>query len=162
LSTRQVGAFIAWEFGLVYESRSGLTALLHRLGLEYHKPDVVARKLDVAKQKDFTESYDRLLNFLGDDEAVLFVDAVHPTHAGGPVGSWAPNRKSLRSSRRAGAWGYKHRNVTHNKAYETCAQFADAALNFLREKVPRNWAEFCDSVTDNFRIINPKDFRMVT
>jgi hypothetical protein len=42
----------------------------------------------------------------------------------------------------------------HNKTYETCAQFADAALNFLREKVPRNWAEFCDSVTDNFCVIN--------
>jgi hypothetical protein len=27
--------------------------------------------------------------------------------------------------------------------------------------VPRNWAEFCDSVTDNFRVINPKDFRVV-
>ena len=37
-STRQVGAFIEQEFGLVYESRSGLIALLHRLGLEYHKP----------------------------------------------------------------------------------------------------------------------------
>jgi transposase len=35
-STRQVGAFIAQEFGLVYESRSGLIALLHRLRLEYH------------------------------------------------------------------------------------------------------------------------------
>jgi hypothetical protein len=30
-STREVGAFIAQEFGLVYESRSGLIALLHRL-----------------------------------------------------------------------------------------------------------------------------------
>jgi hypothetical protein len=34
-STRQVGAFIAQEFGLVYESRSGLIALLHLLDLEY-------------------------------------------------------------------------------------------------------------------------------
>ena len=24
--------------------------------------------------------------------------------------------------------------------------------------VPRNWAELCDSVTDNFRVINPKEF----
>jgi transposase len=38
-SAREVGAFIAQEFGLVYESRSGLIALLHRLGLEYHKPN---------------------------------------------------------------------------------------------------------------------------
>jgi hypothetical protein len=31
-STRQVGAWIEQEFGLVYESRSGLIALLHRPG----------------------------------------------------------------------------------------------------------------------------------
>jgi hypothetical protein len=39
-----------------------------------------------------------------------------------------------------------HRNLTHNKYYATCAQFADATLDFLREQVPRNWAHFCDSV----------------
>ena len=33
-STRQIGAWIETEFGLVDESRSGLIALLHRLGLE--------------------------------------------------------------------------------------------------------------------------------
>ena len=48
-STRQIGAFIEREFGLLYESRSGLIALPHRLGLECHKPDVIPRKLDEAK-----------------------------------------------------------------------------------------------------------------
>jgi transposase len=262
-STRQVGAFIEREFGLVYESRSGLIALLstcrsmHRLGLEYHKPDVISRKLDVEKQKAFIESHDKLLNSLGNDEAVLFVDAVHPTHAARPVGCWAPNasrrpqQEKLAIEQTSGRerinihgainletgetrmidvetvnaastislleaiealypmlalihvfldnaryhhaklvqewlarpdcrirlhfiptycphlnpierlWGLMHRNVTHNKTYATCAQFADAALDFLRDKVPRNWADFCDSVTDNFRVINPKDFRVV-
>jgi hypothetical protein len=32
-STREVGVFIEQVFGVVYESRSGLIALLHRLGL---------------------------------------------------------------------------------------------------------------------------------
>jgi transposase len=256
-STRQVGAFIEREFGLVYESRSGLIALLHRLGLEYHKPDVISRKLDVEKQKAFIESHDKLLNSLGNDEAVLFVDAVHPTHAARPVGCWAPTasrrpqQEKLAIEQTSGRerinihgavnletgetrmidvetvnaastislleaiealypmlvlihvfldnaryhhaklvqewlarpdcrirlhfiptycphlnpierlWGLMHRNVTHNKTYETCAQFADAALDFLREKVPRNWDDFCDSVSDNFRVINPKDFRVV-
>jgi transposase len=36
-TTRQIGAWIEKEFGVVYEGRSGLIALLHRLGLEYHK-----------------------------------------------------------------------------------------------------------------------------
>jgi hypothetical protein len=53
-------------------------------------------------------------------------------------------------------------NVTHNKCYATCGHFADAALDFLRDKVPKNWASFRDSVTDNFRVINPKDFRVLT
>src|SRR5659263_539853 len=94
-STRQIGAWIETEFGLVYESRSGLVALLHRLGLEYHTPDVIPRKLDVETQKAFIESYNNLLNSLPDNEAVLFVDAVHPTHAAQPVGCWAPKQEKL-------------------------------------------------------------------
>jgi len=94
-STRQIGAWIEKEFGLVYESRSGLIALLHRLGLEYHKPDVIPRKLDEAKQKTFIESYDDLLNSLADNEAVLFADAVHPTHAARAAGCWAPRQEKL-------------------------------------------------------------------
>jgi hypothetical protein len=33
--------------------------------------------------------YEDLLNHMGDDEVVLFADAVHPTHAVRPVGCWA-------------------------------------------------------------------------
>jgi len=248
-STRQIGAFIAQEFGLVYESRSGLIALLHRLDLEYHKPNVIPRKLDEDKQKAFIEDYDKILNSLGNDEVVLFADAVHPTHAARPVGCWAPKQDKLAIEQTSGRerinihgainlesgqtqmidvqtvdaastitlleaiealyplmmlihvfldnaryhhaklvqqwlarpgcriklhfipsycphlnpierlWGLMHRNVTHNKCYATCAQFADATLGFLREQVPRNWAHFCDSVTDNFRVISPKNLR---
>ncbi len=250
-TTRQVGARIENEFSVVYQGRSGLIALLHRLGLEYHKPNVIPRKLDEEKQKAFIESYEKLLNSLGDDEAVLFADAVHPTHAARPVGCWAPSQEKLAIEQTSGrqrinihgaidlatgqtrmiealtidaastirllqsietlypmlalihvfldnaryhhaklvqewlalpgrriklhfipsycphlnpierSWGLMHRNVTHNKCYATCAQFADATLSFLREKVPGNWANLRDSVTDNFRIINPKDFRVV-
>jgi transposase len=251
-TTRQVGAWIEKEFGVVYEGRSGLIALLHRLGLEYHKPNVIPRKLDEDKQKAFIASYEKLMNSLGEDEAVLFADAVHPTHAARPAGCWAPKQETLAIEQTSGRerinihgaidletgqtrmievvtvdaastirllksiaslypmlalihvfldnaryhharlvqqwlarpgcriklhfipsycphlnpierlWGLMHRNVTHNKCYATCAQFADATLGFLCETVPRNWADLCDSVTDNFRVINPKDFRVMT
>ena len=101
-TTRQVGAWIENEFGVVYEGRSGLIALLHRLGLEYHKPNVIPRKLDEEKQKAFIEGYEKLLNSLGDDEAVLFADAVEPTDAARPVGAGRRAKRSSRSSRRAG------------------------------------------------------------
>ena len=48
-------------------------------------------------------------------------------------------------------WGVMHKNITHNKTYGTCGEFAETTLEFLRDEVPRRWAEFCDSVTDNFR-----------
>jgi hypothetical protein len=53
------------------------------------------RKLDEEKQNAFIENYDNLLNSLTDNEAVVFADAVHPTHAARPVGCWAPSQEKL-------------------------------------------------------------------
>jgi len=250
-TTRGVGAFIEREFGIVYESRSGLIALLHRLGLEYRKPEVIGRKLDAEKQRAFMECYGKLLNSLGPDEAVLFADAVHPTHAARPVGCWAPKEEKLAVEQTSGRerinihgalnletgetrmievetvdavstikllesletlypllamihvfldnasyhharlvqdwltqpgrriklhyipaycphlnpierlWGAMHRNVTHNKCYESSREFAGEVLTFLRKKVPQTWDQLRDSVTDNFRVINPEKFRVL-
>ena len=89
-TTREVGAWIARECDHEYQGRSGLIALLHRLGMEHRKPQAISRKLDPAKQAAFIKSYDALLNQLPADEAVMFADAVHPTHATRVVGCWAP------------------------------------------------------------------------
>ncbi len=43
----------------------------------------------------FIESYDKLLNSLAGNEAVVFGDAVHPTHAARPAGCWAPGQVKL-------------------------------------------------------------------
>jgi DDE superfamily endonuclease len=54
-------------------------------------------------------------------------------------------------------WGLMHRHITtHNKCYSSFKDFSIAMLNFLREDVPRNWRTYCDDVTDNFRVIDPK------
>ena len=87
--------FIEQVFGVVYESRSGLIALLHRLGLVYKRPTTIGRRLDGLEQQAFIDAYEKLLNSLGPDEATLFVDAVHPTHAARSVGCWAPSGEPL-------------------------------------------------------------------
>ncbi len=89
-TTRQVGAWIVTEFGIEYQTRSGLIALLHRLGMEHRKPKAISRKLNPAKQAAYIKGYEALLNQLSDDEVVLFMDAAHPTHAARPVGCWGP------------------------------------------------------------------------
>lgn len=250
-STREIGAWIASEFGVEYDSRSGLVALLHRLGLEYRKPEVIPRHLDEHKQRAFIKFYGKLMNSLSPDEAVVFVDAVHPTHAARAARCWAAKDEKLAIEQTTGRqrlnihgaldletgqtkmieaeaidaastikllaslealysttalihvfldnaryhhakivqewlsqpgrrialhfvpsycphlnpierlWALMHEHLTHNKTYPTCREFADAILNFLRDEVPRKWGEFCDSVTDNFRVILPANFRIV-
>ena len=251
-TTRHVGAWVEQEFGITYQSRSELVALLHRLGMEQRKPQAVSQKLDVAKQKAFIEAYETLMNTLPADEAVMFADAVHPTHAVRPVGCWAPKETKVAVDQTSGRrrmnihgaidletgqtrmrevltvdamstiallmaiealypamrlihvfldnaryhhaklvrewlaqperriklhfvpaycphlnpierlWGLMHRNVTHNRCYATFNEFCDAMLGFLKEDVPRNWVDLCDDVSDNFRIISPSDFRVLT
>jgi transposase len=250
-STREVGVFIEQVFGVVYESRSGLIALLHRLGLEYRKPETIGRRMDARDQQAFIDGYEKLLNSLGPDEATLFVDAVHPSYATQSVGCWGPAGEALAVAQTSGRerlnihgaldletgktamieaecidaastirllqtieslylrlarihvfldnaryhhavlvqkwlaepgrrirlrfipsycphlnpierlWGVMRKYLTHNKSWRDYPTFANAVLWFLRDKVPRCWNLFRDSVTDNFRVINPKDFRVL-
>ena len=250
-STRAVGAWIAAEFGIEYQARSGLIALLHRIGMEHRKPKAISRKLDPEKQAAFIKGYESLMNQISADEAVIFADAAHPTHAVRPVGCWAPKEVPVAVEQSSGRdrlnihgainletgqtiikdvltvnalstimllmaieamypgkrmihlfldnaryhhaklvqawlarpgcriklhfipsycphldsierlWGLMHKHITHNRCYETFRDFSDAILTFLREEVPRNWHLYCDTVTDNFRIISPKEFRVL-
>lgn len=250
-STREIGAWIEAQFGVVYESRCGLVAMLHRLGMEHRRPETVARKLDPAKQEAFIKAYTDLLNGMDADEAVLFADAIHPTHGARPVGCWAPKAVKVAIDQNSGRdrlnihgaidletgktrmieahtvdaastialltaieslypakrvihvfldnaryhharlvndwlarpgrriklhfvpaycphlnpierlWGLMHRAVTHNRCYATYSAFCDAVLRFLRTDVPGKWHTFCDSVSDNFRVIDPANFRIL-
>jgi transposase len=191
------------------------------------------------------------MNSLDPNEAVIFVDAVHPTHAVRVVGCWAPAKENLAIEQTSGRerlnihgaldletgktamidvesvdavstirlfgkieamhpslttihvfldnaryhharlvqewlaqpgrriklhfipaycphlnpierlWALMHKYLTHNKCYASYQEFAQEALAFLREKIPKSWSRFCDSVSDNFRVINPKDFRVL-
>jgi transposase len=250
-STRMIGAWIETECGIEYQGRSGLIALLHRLGMEHRKPKATSSKLDPEKQAAFIKAYENLLNHLADDEAVLFADAVHPTHAVRPVGCWGPKDTKIVVEQTSGRqrlnihgaidletgqtrmlevpaadaistimllmaieamyptkrlihlyldnaryhhaklvqawlarpecriklhfvpaycphlnpierlWGLMHKHITHNRCYQRFTDFRDAMLTFLREEVPRNWDAYCDAVSDNFRIISPKEFRIL-
>jgi transposase len=249
-TTRTIGAWIATTYGIEY-SHAGLLALLHRLGLDYRKPDLVARKLDAATQKTFIGDYDQLMRGLGADEAVVFVDAVHPSHQVRVVGCWAPKDEAIAITPSSGRerlnihgaidletgrtqmlevpvvdanstilllvailaaypsmamihvfldnaryhharlvrdwlarhggritlhfiptysphlnpierlWGLMHRNVTHNRCYPTFRDFRQRTMTYLTRDVPRNWRTLCDQVTDNFRVIDPADFRVM-
>lgn len=87
-STREVGCFIEQYFSISFASRSGLIALLHRLGFVHRKPVALSSKMDPQQQRRFIAGYESLLNQLPGDEMVMFADAVHPVHGARPVGCW--------------------------------------------------------------------------
>jgi len=249
-TTSAVGEWIEATCGISY-TRSAIIKLLKRLGMEYRKPRPLPRKLDPARQAAFIKAYNDLLNHLADDEAVMFTDAVHPTHEARPAGCWAPKGTKVAIAQTSGRerlniqgaidletgrtrmlevltvdavstialltaimimyptkrlihvfldnaryhhakmvqewlarpgcriklhfiptycphldpierlWGLMHKNVTHNRCYAKFNDFCNAVLGFLRDEVPKNWPLYCDTVTDNFRIINPADFRVL-
>jgi transposase len=59
-------------------------------------------------------------------------------------------------------WGLAHQNITHNTTYKNVTEFADAFVTFLKVTVPQKWKEFSSRVTDNFRVIDAKNFRIIT
>ncbi len=93
-STRTIGAWLEKNLGFNY-SRPGLIALLHRLGFDYRKPHKMPRGLNDVRQQAFIASYEKLLNTMAADEAVVFVDAVHPTHQVRAAGCWAPKDTAI-------------------------------------------------------------------
>jgi transposase len=250
-STRAVGAYIKQHFGITYESRSGLVALLHRLGFEHRKPRTVSSKMDPEKQRRFIELYEKLLNSLEADEMVMFTDAVHPTYGAQPVGCWAPKDVAVAVEQTTGRehvniqgaidletgttcmqdvesvdaastialfetiearfpkqraiyviadnarchraklvqewlkrpgcrirllfippycphlnpierlWGLTRKKLMHNHCSPNFRAFRARLLTFLRYDVPANWDSFCDQVTDNFRIRDPGEYRIL-
>ena len=58
-------------------------------------------------------------------------------------------------------WFVMHKAVTHRRSFPKFRDYAEALLSFLREDVPRNFARYSSTITDNFRVIDPKDFRIL-
>lgn len=58
-------------------------------------------------------------------------------------------------------WGVMHKYVTHNKFHKTYKDFAEAILHFLRETIPKEWKNFRDTVTDNFRVISTHNCKII-
>ena len=249
-STAEAGKFILDRFGVEY-GKSGLIKLLHRIGFDWKKPESVPAKINVETQRAFIESHEKLRNSLGPDEAIVYVDAVHPTHRSSPGGRWLPQDtrcavsvtsgrerlnlhgaidletgatrivevetvdakstiRMLESIERAfptmtriyvpldnaryhhakfvkewleqpgrkivlrfipaycphlnpieRLWLVMHKNITHRVHFPKFRAWADAILKFLRETVPNNFEQFSSIITDNFRVIDPKDFRIL-
>ncbi len=83
----QIIHYIKTTWGVQF-SVSGLTKWLHQNGFSYKKPKGVPHKFDAEKQAQFIERYETLKAELSQSEALLFMDAVHPTQATKITSGW--------------------------------------------------------------------------
>lgn len=111
-SADEVCAYILEEYGQNYCS-SGAVKLMHRLGFVYKKPQSMPAQADEAKQEAFIATYEALMTGLGDDEIVVFSDAVHPTHQSRPAHGWFPNNQktTLKTSSGRGRLNIQGRSI---------------------------------------------------
>jgi transposase len=101
-TTHEVGAWIEKECGIEYQGRSGLIALLRRLGMEHREPKAVSRKLDPVQHAAFIAAYEDLPSHLDADAMALFADAVDPTHAVRPIACCAPKDTLIAEAQTSG------------------------------------------------------------
>jgi transposase len=71
--------------------------------------------------------------------------------------AYAPNLNAIEK-----LWAVMHQQVTHNKFYKTFCSFSIAVRNFFRKTLPRQWPKLTMQISDNFHIINPEKFRVLT
>lgn len=70
--------------------------------------------------------------------------------------AYAPNLNAIER-----LWKVMHEHVTHNRYYENFPAFANAIMRFFKATLPRRWNSIRDTVTDNFTIIRPDEFRVI-
>lgn len=78
LKTQDICEYVINQFGIKY-TISGMTALLRRIGYVYKKPKLVPGNPDVDAQEYFLKEYLKFMENKKENDAVFFVDAVHPT-----------------------------------------------------------------------------------
>ena len=132
-TTTEIGQFILERFGFDY-GRSGLIKLMNRIGFDWKKP----------KSTRMRTCAIRWLQQPGRRIVLHFVP------------SYCPHLNPIER-----LWKVMHENVTHNRCYAKFRDFAEAVLGFLRKTVPQRFDEFSSTITDNFRVIDPKEFRIL-
>ncbi len=96
---KQICLHIEKTYGLIY-SRSGMEGWLKRKGFVYKRPKNIPQKTDLARQQQFIECYEGLKNNLKEDEAIFFMDEIHPSHQVHAAYGWIKKgeEKTLRTS----------------------------------------------------------------
>lgn len=80
IKASEIVAFVRQEYSVSYSVR-GMNDWLNRNGFSFHQPCGVPAKADASAQAEFVQHYEKLKKSLGNDDQIIFMDGVHPSHA---------------------------------------------------------------------------------
>lgn len=100
LYAKDIIAYVQATFGIVY-TVPGIRNWLQRHGFSYKKPAIVPGKANKELQEAWIVEYEKLKKDLPKDEAIFFIDGVHPTHNVQPAFGWI--KKGIRKELPANA-----------------------------------------------------------
>ena len=123
--------------------------LLHKLGYTYKKPKLVPGKGDKEKQEAFLTYYERFMGNKPEDEAVYFMDGVHPEHNTLLV-FLPPYSPHLNLIERL--WKLFKKKVLYNRYYEKFKDFKKACQDFFVNISQYN-KEIQDLMNEEFHMI---------
>ena len=103
---RDIGQYIERQYGITY-TLTGVIKLLHRLGFSYKKPKLIPGKIDLDKQEEFKLQYSLLKGNLANDEAIHFMDSVHPQYQTRARFGWI-RKNSVKTLPSFSGWKRKH------------------------------------------------------
>ena len=89
LYAKSISAYVYKTYKVKY-TVAGMTKWLERNDFTYKQPKLVPGKLDTDKQVKFVEYYTELKANLQEDEAIMFMDAVHPEYQSQAAHGWLP------------------------------------------------------------------------
>ena len=77
--SKHVRLFIQNRFQISYTT-SGCIALLHQLGFRYKQTSILPSGMNAVHQAEFKRNYESFSAEMKEDETIVFMDGMHPTH----------------------------------------------------------------------------------
>lgn len=158
----EIVAHVQKTYGIRYSVR-GMTDWIKAHGFSFHQPCGTPAKADAEAQKAFVAEYENIKENLGQDDQIVFIDGVHPSHAVRFVRGWIrkgvrkeiPTNGSQRRLNILGALNLEKMTLVRQEYDTLNSESAIAFLAFLLSRQPLGYLHiildrgryfFCEAV----------------
>jgi len=112
--------------------------LLHQLGFVFKKTKLIPSKYDPVAQREFKKKYEKCKNNIKGDEAILFMDGVHPQHNSTCASAWIEKGtvKTIKNNtgrRRISINGVYNSETQETIIHESETINAETTIEFLKK-----------------------------